>query len=281
MKWLIAGFGDLGQSIARTLGDCAQTADTPVIALKRKRPAPGLPKTVTWLKADLSDRRTLEALPLDITHVVYCAAPKERDEVLYRATYLNGIQNLVAVLGRRAPQARVLFVSSTAVYGASLTGQVTEDTPALPSAFNGRIMLQTEQWLETHWPGSLVLRLSGIYGPERQSLINQIKSGLVRVPASQDYWANRIHIDDAARAAIHLLMRPGLSGVYIGTDSTPVPLRDLYTSIARQIGAPEPATGSPTPMMGKKRLSNLKLIQSGFDFRWPDSRDGYAKILSS
>jgi len=281
MKWLIAGFGDLGQSIARELSNCEQTADAPVIALKRTPLQPGLPKTVTWLKADLSDPKSLETLTHDITHVVYCAAPNERDEVLYRATYLNGVRNLMAVLRPRTPQARFLFVSSTAVYGTSLTGQVNEDTPTTPTAFNGQIMLQTEQWLTTHWPNSLILRLAGIYGPTRQSLINQLKAGQATVPASPEYWANRIHVDDAARAAIHLLLRPDLSGVYIGTDSTPVPLKELYTDIARKVGAPDPSTGGPTRMMGKKRLSNQKLIKSGFTFRWPDSRDGYAKILSS
>jgi len=281
MKWLIAGFGDLGQSIARELSACAQTADTPVIALKRTPLQPGLPKTVVWQQADLSDPKSLETLPHDITHVVYCAAPDERDEVLYRATYLNGVRNLLAVLRPRTPQPRFLFVSSTAVYSTSLTGQVNEDTPTTPIAFNGQIMLQTEQLLAAQWPGSLILRLAGIYGPMRQSLVNQLKSGLATVPVSPEYWANRIHVEDAARAAIHLLLRPDLSGVYIGTDSTPVPLRELYTAIARQAGAPDPALGGPSRMMGKKRLSNLKLIQSGFTFRWPDSRDGYAKILSS
>jgi len=281
MKWLIAGFGDLGRSIAETLGDEALTTDAPVIALKRTQPEPGLPKTVVWQQADLSDPKSLETLPTDITHVVYCAAPSARLEALYQSTYLEGLKHLLDVLGRRAPKARFLFVSSTAVYGSALSGEVNEDSPTTPTEFNGRIMLQTEQWLATHWPEHLILRLSGIYGPTRQMLINKLKSGQVSVPASSDYWANRIHVDDAARAAIHLLLRPDLTGVYIGTDSTPLPLKELYSAIAQKIGAPTPKTGQPSPMMGKKRLSNLKLIESGFIFRWPDARDGYAAILSA
>lgn len=280
MTWLVAGFGDLGQTIVRELQNRPETARDRVIAVKRSPPIEPLPSCVTWLRADLSDPRDLQHVPEDVTHAVFCAAPDQRSQAAYEATYRQGAQNLALALRQRAPQARLLFVSSTAVYGSNLSGLVDEDSPTEPTEFNGRILLETENWLRNHDPRVIILRLSGIYGPNRQMLLQQLRLGKVTVPESPDYWANRIHVDDAARAVIHLLCDPIRTGVYVGTDSTPLPLKTLYSTLAHQLGAPTPAIGLASPMMGKKQLSNQKLRQTGFDFTWPDCRDGYKAILA-
>jgi|UniRef100_UPI004048433D nucleoside-diphosphate-sugar epimerase len=288
MTWLIAGFGDLGREMADNMQADPDLAGETVLALRRHIPKPepsdakNNSSNLRWLKADLSNRESLRQLPADINHVVFCATPDQRDEVSYRETYVKGLKNLLQALKDTGnAQARVLFVSSTAVYGAEQTGWLNETSIAEPSGFNGRVLLEAERELTKQWSDPLILRLSGIYGPNRVFLLKQLLAGATSVPASDAYWANRIHVTDAALAVIHLLKRKNLTGTYIGTDSTPVPLKTLYGDLAAAIGAPSPREGPPSSMMGKKRLSNQKLCDSGFTFRWPDCRQGYAAILAN
>ena len=283
MSLLIAGYGDLGKTLAQ---QCTQTPgwdDMPIYALKRQPLAQDTNDHVRWIKADLTNQGDLEqitALSDPISHVVYCAAPNERSQQAYRDTYLTGLQNVVNALKAReqADLPQLLFVSSTAVYDAESTGIVDEQSPTRPTSFNGQILLEAENWLGSSWPRPTVLRLSGIYGPDKQSLLTSIKEGRASMPASHAYWANRIHIEDAACSILHLLTNR-LSGVFIGTDSQPMPLHDLYTALADMLNAPKPNEASPSAMMGKKRLSNQKLLATGFELRWPDCLQGYRAII--
>lgn len=290
MTLLIAGFGDLGHSLARACRESMRWRDIPVLAIRRN---PGIDKTdcnVASIQADLTDQDALVAVLAkhpEISHIAYCAAPSERDEGAYRATYLTGLQNIVLSLkllhAERAAKTvnppKMLFVSSTAVYDNEAQGIFDESSPTKPRGFNGQVLLEAENWLMGNWPAALILRLSGIYGPAKQSLLHALMRGSTTVPDSDDYIANRIHIDDAAGAILHLLSGDH-QGVYIGTDSHPIPVRRLYTALAKMLGVDPPKSGTPSFMMGKKQLSNQKLLSSGFELQWPDCLEGYKAIIS-
>ncbi|UOD49293.1 sugar nucleotide-binding protein [Orrella daihaiensis] len=292
MKLLIAGFGDLGQTLAQTCLTTAGWEQTAVLAIRRNPPNKVYASNISWIQADLSQPESLAALTdhvAEITHVVYCAAPSERLESAYRSTYVDGLRNLVQYLtAQKASPAQkshhappqLLFVSSTAVYDNQTKGEFDETSPTKPRGFNGRILLEAETWLAQHWAGAIILRLSGIYGPNKTGLLTSIASGTATIPTNPDFIANRIHIEDAARAILHLL-GSRQSGVFIGTDSHPIPLADLYRGLARMLGAPEPKSGSASPMMGKKRLSNQKLLSTGLKLKWPDSMLGYKALIAA
>lgn len=286
MTILIAGFGDLGHAIARQALEDERWRATPILALRRSPPdLTGLPN-VRWCAADLMNVETIttaiqaaeNASP--ISHVVYCAAPNERTEQAYRRIYVNGLQNVVNAFKAHACQTppMVLFVSSTAVYDSQSEGVFNESSPTEPRGFNGQVLCQAESWLLENSPRCTVLRLSGIYGPGKQRLLDSIARGMARVPADNHYVANRIHLEDAARAVLHLL-GGGHHGVFIGSDNCPLPLATLYANLAEMLDAPPPQLGEASPMMGKKRLSNQKLLDTGFTFKWPDSLTGYAAII--
>lgn len=270
---LLAGCGDVGLRVARLL----RAQGHEVFALRRRPPAGG-DDGIRWLAGDLASPAALGGLPAGITRLVYLPAPDERDPATYEAVFLGGLRAMLGALERSLLQ-RVLFVSSSAVYGDHGGDWVDEDTPARPPGFNGRVLLDAERWLADLPVPSTVLRLAGLYGPGRLQLVDRLRAGLGAVPRAQVHWSNRIHVDDAAAAIAHLLLLPDARSLYLGVDDTPLPLDVLYDHLAGLVGAPCPPAGPPPAGVGSKRLSNVRLRASGFAPHWPDARLGYAALL--
>jgi nucleoside-diphosphate-sugar epimerase len=293
MNILIAGFGGLGQAIFHQLRQHPAFIDAHVFALRRHKPEVPQYENLHWVNADLREPHALEHALREVPRpdvVIYCVTPDQHDEAAYQATYYDGLQNLYRAIdcpptaqqlvqGNQV-QTRWVFISSTAVYGAHLEGVADENSRTEPERFNGRVMLETEHWLVNEQPDALILRLSGIYGPQRASLLNMLRAGRATVPSESGYWANRIHVDDAARAVTHLLATQG-SGVFVVSDPNPQPLDALYRTLASELEAPTPKIGDASPMMGRKRLSSHKLMQTGFSFLWPDALTGYRAIIKA
>lgn len=273
---LLAGCGDLGSRVARRL---LERGDE-VFALRRHPPEAG--DGIRWLGGDLAHAGALGALPSGVTGLVYLPAPDARDEAAYRAVFVDGLCHLFAALDATALR-RVLLVSSSAVYGEHAGAWVDEDTPVSPPGFNGRVLHEAEQWLAARargmpWP-AVVLRLAGLYGPDRMQLVERLRAGQAGAPRQPPHWANRIHVDDAASAIVHLLAVGRPQPLYLGVDDTPLPLHELYAHLAGLLGAPPPPEGPAPRGVGNKRLSNARLRASGFAPRWPNAREGYAALL--
>ncbi len=290
MRVCIAGCGDLGSRVAHTL---LEDDGNEVWGLRRHPPAsakPDMPAEtgvpahprMQWIAGDMTRPQTLTDLPAGITHLIFTAAPGERSEAAYRATYLAGLQNIVKAIQSPALK-RIIFISSTAVYGDHGDEWVTENTPVDPKGFNGQVLCEAEQWLEqlqhsTHI-STISLRLSGIYGPGRTYLLDRLRQGLASAATQPAHWVNRIHIEDATAAIVYLLQYRQPQSVYLVTDSTPLPMRTLYEALAQLVKGPIPPEGAPPRGVGSKRLSNARLLDTGFVFKWPDSRKGHAALL--
>ena len=125
-----------------------------------------------------------------------------------------------------------------------------------------------------------MLRLAGLYGPGRDGLFERLRTGQARVPHEPPFWANRIHVEDAAAAIAHLLALPDPAPLYLGVDDTPLPLDQLYgTSPSGSARRPR-GWGRAPRGIGNKRLRNARLRASGFAPRWPDARAGYGALLT-
>jgi nucleoside-diphosphate-sugar epimerase len=270
---LLAGCGDLGERVAQRL----RAHGDEVWALRRQPPVRG-GHGIHWLRGDLTDPASLRELPAGITRLVYLPAPATRDKAAYRAIFVDGLRYLLDALDRRK-LARVLFVSSSAVYGEHDGDWVDEATPTDPPGFNGAVLLEAEQWLAEQSLPSTVLRLAGLYGPGRLQLIERLRAGQLRVPRETPHWANRIHVDVAAAAVAHLLQLKSPQPLYLGVDDTPMPLDELYDFLAALIDAPLPAEGAAPTGVGSKRLRNARLRASGWAPQWPNAREGYAALL--
>lgn len=269
---LLAGCGDLGSALGRRL------AGEGVEVLGLRRDASGVPPPVHALAADLRDREGLAGAlgsvpPPDA--VVIAVTADERSAEAYRATYLHGTRNLRECLP--APPRRVLFVSSTSVYGQHDGSWVDERSPTAPGRDTGAVLLEAEEAARS-FPGvSVCVRFGGIYGPGRTRLLERVRAGAATCPETPRY-TNRIHRDDCVRVLHHLLHLAEPAPVYTAVDHDPVERRLLLEWLARRVGAPAPRPGPGRGGSGK-RVRNDRLLASGLHLRYPTFREGYGAII--
>ncbi|WP_445155127.1 NAD-dependent epimerase/dehydratase family protein [Arthrobacter sp. Hor0625] len=299
MTVLLAGCGDLGTEAGLRFA----AAGHRVVGWRRSPEK--LPAAIDGARADLT-AGDLPPVPADTTAVVVAVAADAPTEEAYRAAYVDGLARVLdAVTASGAPVRRVLFVSSTAVYGGADGGWVDETTAPDPGGFSGRIILEAEELLSRRLEGTgiapVVLRLGGIYGPGRTRLIDQVRSGKAAVPA-ESRFTNRIHRDDAAAAIVHLCtMDTEPAPLYVGVDDEPAELGEVLRFLAAEMGLPEPAPeaagstsdgskgvpkggagskGGEPGRGGNKRVSNARLRGTGFTFAYPSFREGYRAVLA-
>ena len=265
-KLLIAGCGDLGIRLAARL----LPASWSVHGLRRR--VDPLPPVIQPIVADLLDPATLAQAADGWDAVIYQATPGERSPEAYRATYLTGLENLLAVVRTR----RLIFVSSTAVYGQDQGEWVDENSSTEPQGFAGRLLLEAEQLARAR--DGLIVRFSGIYGPGRDYLIRRLKAGLARCRRDPPQWTNRIHSEDCAAVLAHLLQLESPQPVYCASDSRPAPRCEVLGWLAERLSLPQPLADDAACGLGK-RVANDRLTSSGFTFQYPDYQSGYRTLL--
>ena len=273
---LIAGCGDVGGELARQLAGAGHR----VFGLRRN--AAALPPEVEPVAADLADPATLGRLPADVEALVYTAAAGGFGDDAYRRAYVDGVRNVLAALAGH-PLRRVLFASSTGVYAQDDGGWVDEDSPTEPAGFSGRRLLEGEGLVAACGVPAVRVRFGGIYGPGRTRLIDQVRAGAT-CSESPVAWTNRIHRDDCAGVLAHLLALDAPAPVYVAVDCEPAPRCEVLDWLADAVGAPRPKRvpgAEPRARGGNKRCSNRRLLDSGYRFRYPGFRDGYAAMLAA
>jgi nucleoside-diphosphate-sugar epimerase len=276
---LIAGCGYVGSALAR-----ARAARGDNVFGLRRNPV-DMPSGVTPIAADLAVPRSLADLPGALDVVVYAASPGGRDDAFYRTAYVEGLRNLIAALSaqNQSPR-RAIFVSSTAVYGQTRGEWVDETSETQPSHFSGRRLLEAESVLrESGLPG-VVLRLGGIYGPRRTRLVDEVLQGRAALARGGPRYTNRIHRDDCVGALDHLIDHADPADCYLGVDCEPEDEAVVLRWLAGAVGASPPriagADQRRAPRSGSKRCRNTRLVASGYAFRYPTYRDGYAAVLA-
>ncbi|MEM8712917.1 MAG: SDR family NAD(P)-dependent oxidoreductase, partial [Planctomycetota bacterium] len=189
--------------------------------------------------------------------------------------------NVIDALEGQGSRARVLFASSTGVYGEDAGGWVDESTPPDPRGFSGEQLLAAEERLARSPLVGAALRLSGIYWPSRKVLLGRVAQGLASYPARGERWMNQIHEEDAARAVLHAIGLDPLPPTICVSDGEPADRRVMLGWLARRMGAPEPTEGAPGSAGAGKRVSSRLLISTGFAYSFPTYREGYGSFLDS
>lgn len=228
---LIAGLGDIGAGLAQTL-----LADGHRISgIRRKEQASA---GIDLYAQDLVTSAKLLLPPDQVDLLVIALTPASRDEAGYRDSFLIAPQRLLNALAEQQPLPPVIFVSSTAVYGEQ-EGVVDEETPPIPDAFNGRLLLAAEEELSLRCLLTVV-RFAGIYG--RSDLRRREAAAFARgeKPLPANRWMNRIHRDDCI-GLLHGLANTWLTegfapSLVIGCDNRPLTSHDLYQVLASEQG---------------------------------------------
>jgi nucleoside-diphosphate-sugar epimerase len=184
---------------------------------------------------------------------------------------------------------RVIYISSTGVYGQVEGEWVDESTPCRPTREGGRAALAAEEVLRGHPLGqcSVVLRLAGIYGPDRIPRAGDIVAGRP-IDAPAEGFLNLIHVEDAARIVVAAAERDlSLPALYCVTDGHPTFRRDYYTELARLLSAPPPMFSPPDEKSharqragSDKRVSNRRMMSElAVELAYPSFREGLAAIV--
>ena len=275
---MIAGCGDVGGRLGQQLSAAGWT----VYGLRRSVAL--LPQGIRPVAGDLHADACPAAWPSEpLDYLVYCAAATDHDEAGYRAAYVDGLRRVLTWLAQYSQRPkRLLFVSSSGVYGQQLGEWVDEQSPAEADSYSGRIMREAEQLaLNSGLPASLV-RLTGLYGPGREWLLKQVRQGY-RVVSEPPLYGNRIHVDDAAGLLAYLLQADArgvaLDNCYIGVDDQPAPLYDVVAWLREQLEISHWSDDSTVRRSGSKRCSNARARALGWTPQYPSYREGYRAIL--
>lgn len=272
---LIVGCGYVGTALGLELSE-----DGHEVFGLRKDPS-SLPDGIRPVAADLTRFESVGGLPPGLDRIVYCVGAKARDEAAYRSIYIDGLSNLLRVLADegQSPQ-RIYFTSSTSVYAQARDEWIDEGSPAHPPGFAGQIQLAAEGLLHGSPYPSTVVRLGGIYGPGRNSIIDRIRSG---DPGGGEHFTNRIHRDDVAGLLAHLIAYEGPAPLYLGVDCEPARANDVWSWISSELGVEwqsPAATVAPRRRSGSKRCRNALLLSTGYRFRYPTYREGYGELIA-
>ena len=276
---LIVGCGDLGLEVARLL----LKTNLNVLGLRRQAINK---ENFPIIAGDVTQPETLKVLAQSQAKcLVYCVAASEQSDENYHQIYVQGLKNTLAALADHTQLQHVFFVSSTRMYGQMTDALLSEEDIAHPSDFGGVRLLEAEQVLHQaaldskQWR-STALRLTGIYGPGRTRMILMAQD-LNRWPVANT-WTNRIHRDDAAAFIVFLigqvLAKKQLEDCYIVTDSCPVSMFEVLSWIAQQLGF---AVKEMQAAQGGKRMSNQRMLATGFEPHYPDYKKGYQALIAN
>jgi len=195
------------------------------------------------LVADITRRADLEKIPGSFDWVVNTVSSTKGGVEEYRAVYLEGTRHLIDWLSRQPPR-KYVYTSSTSVYAQTDGSWVTEESATEPASDTGRLLVEAEQFLlnaarAANFP-AVILRVAGIYGPDRGHLFQQYLRGEARITGDGSRLINMIHRDDVACAIIAGLERGETGEVYNVADDEPVTQREFFRWLSDQLGKPMP-----------------------------------------
>lgn len=282
---LIVGCGYIGHLLAEHM------AKHPVIGLVRSSSScQRLEEAgIEVFQHDLDQFSTGRRLPSAGREIYYLAPPPG-----WGATDTR-LREFCSLMTRTGLPKKLLYISTSAVYGDSQGAWIDETAPLQPAASRGQRRLHAEQtvreWSQMNRVPVVILRVAGIYGPGKLPL-ERLKKRLPVLRSEESPYSNRIHASDLVTIC-QLAMQKGRSGeAYNVTDGHPTTMCDYFQQIASRLDM------SPLPEIGRveaeqvlsagmlsflaesKRLINQKMLtELGVTLRYPDLKSGLDAIF--
>ena len=289
MRIAILGCGYVGLELARQAGD-----EHEVIGVRRS--PDGLDAIeatgATAVQADVTDADDLSAVP-DVDSLVFAASSGGRGAEAAERVYVDGLQTVIEAFGNRAfSPDRLIYTSSTGVYGDHDGDWVDETTDLSPTTEKTRVLAEAERIARDVAPeygidGSVV-RFAGLYGPNRYRLDRYLEG-----PVTEGYL-NMIHRDDAA-GAIRFALESSDEELLLAVDDEPVEKHAFADWLADECGVDRPpkrtkaerleddtlSAAARRRILTSKRCSNERLRELGYDFEYPTYREGYRAAIEA
>jgi len=199
--------------------------------------------------------------------------------------------NLLAVLeARRILPARIVYVSTSGVYGDCGGALVDESRPIAPQTGRARRRADAEHrlalWCSSRGVRLVVLRVPGIYAAERLPLA-RLRAGTPVLRANDDVYTSHIHADDLAAIASRALEDDAPDGIYNAADDSEIRMADWLDLVAERHALPRPPrlareqVRASVPaelysfMCESRRLDNRRLKRDlGVRLRYPTVCEG-------
>jgi nucleoside-diphosphate-sugar epimerase len=292
MRVAILGCGYVGLELGRQL----QAAGHEPIGVRRSVSGIDAIESAGFrgVRADVTDADALGAVP-DVDALVFAASSGGRGADAAREIYVGGLRTAIGAFGgRESPPERLVYTSSTGVYGDHGGDRVDEETPLKPGTEKTRVLASAEQAALSEAPDhgieGTVARFAGLYGPDRYRLERYLNG-----PVTAGYL-NMIHRVDAAGAVRFLLDRDRARGeVVLIVDDEPVEKHALADWLAAEAGRDPPPKRSVEERLSgadlsatardriraQKRCSNDKLRGMGYAFTYPTFREGYREAIEA
>ena len=240
-------------------------------------------------QADVTRPETLTTLP-DAEWVIFAASSGGRGAESARRVYVEGLQNTIAAYAERDSIDRLIYTSSTGVYGDHDGRFVDESTPLDPTTEKTQV-LETAESIAIEEAGNVgidgtVARFAGLYGPHRYRLLRYLEG-----PVTEGYL-NMIHRDDAAGAIRHILTADvAREECVLVVDDEPAEKWAFADWLAAACGRPDPPKQTVEERLAtsdlsetaqrrvrtSKRCSNDYLHELGYSLSYPTYREGYAE----
>lgn len=280
---LIVGCGDIGRRVAHLEIEQGNS----VCALVRSEQGAKrlIDLGIDPIKGDLDSEVDFESLPSNLTSLYYFAPPPS-----------SGIDDprinkfLSCLAGRSHIMPKIIYISTSGVYGDCHGEWVDEDHPLNPLTDRAKRRYSAEQFLiefsDATGAEIVILRVPGIYGPGRLP-IDRIQKGFPVIREDEAPYSNRIHSVDLANACIEAKERGVNLRAYNITDGNPTTMTDYFFQVSDFLKLPRPieiplteARKQFSPNLlsfidESRRISNLRmLVELGVCLRYPTLLEG-------
>ena len=268
-KIAIIGCGYVGTALARYWERQGYSIAATTTRQERVTELERVATQVVVMKGE--DSQTMEALLHDRDTVVLSIAPisdRQVDAKVYRETYIPTAHNLVAALHKTPSVKLVFYLSSCSVYGNKQGNWVDETSPVDRQSEYNQILSETEQLLlssESENTKISILRLGGIYGPQRELTKRFAKLAGKTIPGSSKTYTSWVHLDDII-AAIDFLRQRRLGGIYNLANDFDLTIGELSDLVCDRQGIEKIIWNNSQPgyRLLNARVSNQKIKAAGY-----------------
>ena len=283
---LIIGCGDIGIRVAKrlSLGHRVFALTSSSHRFQELREAGATP-----ILGNLDQPESLWRLAGLAQTVIHLAPPQNQGNRDHRT------RNLLRILAQGSSAVRrLVYVSTTGVYGDHRGARVSELTPVNPQSERAQRRVDAERalrlWGPAHGIAVTILRVPGIYAANRLPL-ERLQSQTPALLPEEDAYSNHIHSDDLARLVCAAVYHGKPQRVINACDGNETKMGDYFDEVADAFGlarAPRMPAAQLQEMVSpmlwsfmreSRRVTNTRLSELKTPLRYPSVAD-FLKTIS-